>query len=224
MKLSISLLLFPYVFSQYIEITYPSYQIENYSDGKIPISLADFGFHRYGEEFEGTLVFPSDEDYDCNSMNVDYSGVKNAIVVLWRGRCLFADFAKIAQDAGGKGVVIINNVDSDIEDIIMISTKPENYVQAFAVMVSFRDGKILSEIDSDEIIIKITIPIIVSSPVKLNLILSGDRSKDFYMINSLNKAIGSMSSDDASIEIDYNLSTCKRCGLYNFNFKQDDCL
>jgi hypothetical protein len=224
MKLSISLLLFPYVFSQYIEIVSPSYHIDYYSDGKIPISVANFGFNRYGQGFEGTLVFPDHGDYNCSTMHVDYFGVKQAILVFLRGGCMFAEFAKIAQDAGGKGVVIINNVDSDITSLIMASSKPPDFVQAFAVMVSKRDGEMLSQINSNEIIVKITIPIEVSSPVKLNLILTGNRSKDLYMINSLNKAIGSMSIDDVTIEIDYNLSICKECGRNHYKVKQDDCL
>lgn len=224
MKLTISLVLFPYVFSQYMEIVSPSIQIDYYSDGRIPISLGNFGYHRYGEGFEGTLVFPSDKDYDCSSIYLDYSGVKNAVVVFWRGECMFAEFAKIAQDAGGKGVVIINNIESDIKDLIMISSMPEDYVQAFAVMASNRAGKILSEISSNEIIIKITIPIEISSPIKLNLLLTGNRSKDFYMINSLNKAIGSMNRNEATIEVDYNLLICEECEEDHFRDKQDNCL
>lgn len=224
MKVTLYALLMTVAIAEYIEIISPLQVRSKFSNGLILTSIGSFGYPRYGQDFVGTLVFPSYSDYNCYSINVDYSDVSNAVVVFTRGRCRFVEFAKIAQDAGAKAVIIINANNDDISEKIMISNQDNDYVQVFAMLINQDDGTILKANSSSSITMKIYLPVPHVSSVILELKLTGNRSKDVSMINSLNTLISKLEPDHITIDIDYNINICTSCKRDNYSKVRDDCL
>ncbi|KAJ2158012.1 hypothetical protein GGF46_004091 [Coemansia sp. RSA 552] len=82
--------------------------------GDTAMEVAESSQTAYPFAFNETtkLIIPAADDeniYGCNSTDVDYEG---AVVVVYRGECSFDEKAMVIQEAGGVGMVVINNDDT----------------------------------------------------------------------------------------------------------------
>ena len=148
MKCLILLLVISGILS-HIKIKSPKELREAFNNQPIRGSLSNFGYIPYGYTLVGRLYYdPENTDVDmaCKEIkslwiNEEHAVDENPIIMVDRGNCTFVTKVLNVQSINGEVALIVNNDDTDVNDIVMSDDGRGSSVFIPAILINREDGK-----------------------------------------------------------------------------------
>ena len=210
-----------------------------YNQGEISASLGNFGKPPYGTSFTGYLFYPINvnERNGCIplspaqfSSEIDPEIANTPIFMFDRGECSFVVKVRHAEDIGAKLVIIINNVGTDPNDIIMADNGMGGNLQIPALLISQDDGNIIKKHLKDSSttsFIALSVSFDMNKlPKKINYSLwtSPTSEASRYFLMSFASIGSDLDKQVAEFTPHFVLSFCQACEKKNYLITDKDCV
>ena len=171
-----------------------------FPDKTIEIETAKIGKSTYDFYSRGKLYLPNDATIPSTqldackpitNLNINEANFSEnfKILLVYRGGCSFVHKARIAQNAHYSMIIIINNMNTDIKNVIMNDDGTGNDIKIPIVMISKKNGDILVDYikqnSNEKIFVEINFIKKSSEKVDFKLFFSSSEKRAYTLINNL---------------------------------------